>query len=285
MILEAVVFFALLLVTTMLLVALPGTISSRFWITLPACAIALAAAAAAFFGIEHDGPGASALGLTALLLVVLMRGLQPRWSFLGTQLFVAVTMASLAYLVYAAFQTFLAGLSVLAVIASVILLVFETCALLLSISFTFEICDVLSRRRQPRVVPALTRLPWVALQVPSYNEPVEVVRPTLEALAQVDYPNLIVQVVDNNTTDEAVWRPLEELCRTLGPTFTFVHLEDWPGFKAGALNEATKNLPAAVRDPRHCRRGLPRQSAMVAGYDRPLRRCRGRLRADIAALP
>jgi hypothetical protein len=36
MILEAVVFFALLLVTTMLLAVLPGTISRRFWITLPA---------------------------------------------------------------------------------------------------------------------------------------------------------------------------------------------------------------------------------------------------------
>jgi Glycosyltransferase like family 2 len=246
MILEAVVFFALLLVTTMLLAVLPATINSRFWVTLPACAVTLATAAAAFLGIEHDGPGASALGLIALLLVVCMRGLQPRWSFLGAQLFVAVTMASLAYLVYAAFQTFLAGLSLAAVIASVVLLLLETCALLLSVSFTFEICDVLSRRRQPRVVPALTRLPWVALQVPSYNEPVEVVRPTLEALARVDYPNLIVQVVDNNTTDEAVWRPLEQLCSALGSGFTFVHLEDWPGFKAGALNEATKYLPAEV---------------------------------------
>jgi glycosyltransferase involved in cell wall biosynthesis len=245
-ILEAVVFFALLLVTTMLLVVLPGTISSRFWITLPACALALAGAAVAFLAVEHDGPGANALGLTAVVLVVLMRGLQPRWSFLGAQLFVAVTMASLAYLVYAAFQTFLDGLSATAVIASAILLVFETCALLLSVSFTFEICDVLARRRQPRVVPQLTRLPWVALQVPSYNEPVEVVQPTLEALAHVNYPNLIVQVVDNNTTDEAVWRPLEELCRALGPRFTFVHLEDWPGFKAGALNEATRYLPEQV---------------------------------------
>lgn len=246
MILETVIFFALLLVTTMILVVLPDTISSRFWIALPACVLALVATAAVFLAVEHDAPGARALGVTALVLVVLMRTLQPRWSFLGAQLFVAVTMASLAYLVYAAFQTFLAGLPPVAVIASVILLCFETCALLLSVSFTFEICDVLSRRRQARVVPPLTRLPWVALQVPSYNEPVEVVRPTLEALARVDYPNLMIQVVDNNTSDEAVWRPLEQLCSELGDRFTFVHLENWPGFKAGALNEATKYLPEQV---------------------------------------
>jgi len=246
MVLEIVIFFALLLVTTMIIALLPGTISGRLWITLPVCALALAATAAIFVGIEHDGPGASALGLSAILLMLVMRGLQPQWSFLGAQLFVAVAVASLSYLVYAAFQTFLAGLPVVGVIASVLLLFFETCALLLSISFTFEICDVLARKKRPRVVPPLTRLPWVALQVPSYNEPVEVVRPTLEALARVNYPNLIIQVVDNNTTDEAVWRPLEQLCHELGPRFAFVHLEDWPGFKAGALNESTKYLPEEV---------------------------------------
>src|ERR1700683_389733 len=167
MVLETLIFFAFLLVATMLLARLPGVISSRFWIALPACVLALAVAAAAFFGIEQDGPGASALGLSAMVLVLFMRVLQPRWSFLAAQVFVSVTVASLAYLVYAAFQTFLVGLPPVALFASVILLVFETCALLLSISFTFEICDVLGRRRGPRIVPPLTRLPWVALQVAS----------------------------------------------------------------------------------------------------------------------
>jgi GT2 family glycosyltransferase len=88
--------------------------------------------------------------------------------------------------------------------------------------------------------------PWVALQVPTYNEPVDLVRRTLEALARVDYPNLLVQVVDNNTRDEALWRPLEQLCTRLGARFTFLHLEPWPGFKAGALNEATRRLPAEI---------------------------------------
>src|SRR5206468_3667262 len=32
----------------------------------------------------------------------------------------------------------------------------------------------------------------------------------------------------------------------LGPRFQFIHLENWPGFKAGALNEATRRLPKDV---------------------------------------
>src|SRR5438105_3832093 len=93
------------------------------------------------------------------------------------------------------------------------------------------------------IVPATG---WVALQIPTYNEPIDVLRPTLESLARVDYPRLVVQVVDNNTTDPSVWRPLETLCEQLGPRFRFLHLEPWPGFKAGALNEATRRLAPQV---------------------------------------
>src|SRR5262249_2295528 len=89
-------------------------------------------------------------------------------------------------------------------------------------------------------------LPKVAVQVPTYNEPMEVVTETLHSLAALDYPDLIVQVVDNNTPDEASWRALEKLCAELGPRFQFMHLEDWPGYKAGALNEANRRLPDEV---------------------------------------
>jgi cellulose synthase/poly-beta-1,6-N-acetylglucosamine synthase-like glycosyltransferase len=64
------------------------------------------------------------------------------------------------------------------------------------------------------------------------------VRKTLEALAKVDYPNFEVLVMDNNTKDPAVWQPVEEDCTRLGERFRFFHLENWPGFKAGAINHA-----------------------------------------------
>ncbi|HCX68702.1 MAG TPA: hypothetical protein DHK64_14545, partial [Rhodobiaceae bacterium] len=33
-----------------------------------------------------------------------------------------------------------------------------------------------------------------------------------------------------------VWEPVRDYCARLGPRFRFFHLENWPGFKAGALN-------------------------------------------------
>lgn len=246
MILEIVIFFALLLAATMALALLPRTINAHALVGIPVCVVALVATGAAFVEIERDEPGMIVLGLAAVVLVAAMRALQPRWSFLGAQLFVAVSVAAISYLAYAFLQTFFGRLSVIAVVASVVLLILEILALLLSISFTFEICDVLSRSTQLRRPPQLTREPWVALQVPTYNEPVEVVGPTLESLAAIDYPNLIIQVVDNNTSDPDLWKPIEELCSRLGERFMFMHLEDWPGFKAGALNEATPRLPEKV---------------------------------------
>jgi hypothetical protein len=87
-------------------------------------------------------------------------------------------------------------------------------------------------------------LPRVALHVPCHDEPPEVVEQTLHALARLDYPPDAYQVfvVDNNTADPALWHPIAALCDELG--FVFLHLEDWPGFKSGALNYALSATPA-----------------------------------------
>ncbi len=76
----------------------------------------------------------------------------------------------------------------------------------------------------------------VSIHVPIHNEPPEMVRETLIALSKLDYPNFEVLVLDNNTTDPKVWQPVRETCAQLGAHFRFFHLENWPGFKAGALN-------------------------------------------------
>lgn len=80
--------------------------------------------------------------------------------------------------------------------------------------------------------------PKVSIHVPCYNEPPHMVIETLNALAQLDYPNFEVLVIDNNTKDDEVWKPLEEHCAKLGSRFRFFHLPKWPGYKAGALNFA-----------------------------------------------
>jgi cellulose synthase/poly-beta-1,6-N-acetylglucosamine synthase-like glycosyltransferase len=82
--------------------------------------------------------------------------------------------------------------------------------------------------------------PRVSIHVPTYNEPPEMVIDTLDALARLDYDNFEVILLDNNTPDPSVWRPVEVHCAALGPRFRFMHMHGVKGFKAGALNEALK---------------------------------------------
>src|SRR6202161_2198157 len=78
----------------------------------------------------------------------------------------------------------------------------------------------------------------VSVHLPAYNEPPDMLIETLDALARINYPNFEVLVVDNNTRDEAVWRPVEAHCAQLGERFRFFHVSPLAGFKAGALNFA-----------------------------------------------
>lgn len=78
--------------------------------------------------------------------------------------------------------------------------------------------------------------PKVSIHVPCYNEPPEMVKQTLNALANLDYPDFEVLLIDNNTKDPAVWEPVRDYCATLGPRFKFFHVAPLAGFKGGALN-------------------------------------------------
>src|SRR6202167_4718717 len=86
--------------------------------------------------------------------------------------------------------------------------------------------------------PATPASRKVSVHVPAYNEPPDMLIETLNALARLDYPNYEVIVIDNNTRDEAIWRPVEAHCQQLGERFRFAHVAPLAGFKAGALNYA-----------------------------------------------
>jgi len=88
--------------------------------------------------------------------------------------------------------------------------------------------------------------PRVSVHVPCYNEPPDMVIETLDALAAMDYPDFEVLVIDNNTKDEAVWRPVEAHCAKLGPRFRFFHESPLAGFKAGALNYTLRHTDPAA---------------------------------------
>lgn len=101
-----------------------------------------------------------------------------------------------------------------------------------------------SRRRllsAPPLDPAQAEPPYkpfVSIHVPAYEEPPEMLIDTLNALARLDYPNFEVIVVDNNTANEATWRPVQAHCAQLGERFRFFHVKPLSGYKAGALNYA-----------------------------------------------
>ncbi|MDG9881788.1 glycosyltransferase [Pseudomonas sp. GD04058] len=78
--------------------------------------------------------------------------------------------------------------------------------------------------------------PKVSVHVPCYNEPPEMVKQTLNALAALDYPDYEVLIIDNNTKDPAVWEPIKAHCELLGERFKFFHVSPLAGFKGGALN-------------------------------------------------
>ncbi|MBI1335936.1 MAG: glycosyltransferase [Phycisphaera sp.] len=107
----------------------------------------------------------------------------------------------------------------------------------------FEMTELLwlkrwRRRFEPMDLPVGVPQPRVSIHIPVCREPASMVFKTLHSLANLDYENFEVLVISNNTPDERMWKPVEELCARLGKRFRFFHLENWPGYKAGALNFA-----------------------------------------------
>jgi len=95
----------------------------------------------------------------------------------------------------------------------------------------------------PPLVPEITA-PKVSIHIPAHNEPPEMLKQTLDAVARLDYPNLECVLVINNTPDPAMWLPIEEHCRLLGERFKFLRADNVEGFKAGALRLAMENTAA-----------------------------------------
>ncbi|MDE2079637.1 MAG: glycosyltransferase [Patescibacteria group bacterium] len=77
---------------------------------------------------------------------------------------------------------------------------------------------------------------FVSVVVPTYNEPPALLMRTLDALSRLDHKDFEALIIDNNTKDPRIWRPVESYAQRLGHKFRFFHVENLPGFKAGALN-------------------------------------------------
>jgi len=163
---------------------------------------------------------------------------------MGGQIFYGFLIQTVASaLVWTGAEAMTAGMGTMSTVAFAILLTAQVILLAVMLIDGLELTEVVwSAEWRRKFTPVRGDLsgytPKVSIHVPCYNEPAHMVIETLNKLAAMGYPNFEVLVIDNNTKDEEVWKPLEEHCRNLGPRFRFFHLPKWPGYKAGALNFA-----------------------------------------------
>jgi cellulose synthase/poly-beta-1,6-N-acetylglucosamine synthase-like glycosyltransferase len=133
---------------------------------------------------------------------------------------------------------------------SYILLAAEGGGLSLIVVFSFYSLDAATRRRWTRVAEASPHdaafRPKVAFEVPVFNEPFEMVRQTVLHLVQQDYPrDRFTVVVADDSTDLKTRGPLASFCAGVGAMY--VTRPGRGGYKAGALNHATRQLPPDVK--------------------------------------
>lgn len=218
----------------------------------PATFAILAAAALVTWLLTHQPASVLPFGLSLFIAALAQRRL-PGFSAAGRLFMTTYVGMVVAFVIWGSWFLLTIPVSpltrALLLAGYPLLVVTLPSGLLQSITDWEVLCRSTWRRRRelPRrgSTEPRTRYPKVSLHVPAYAEPPELVIATLDALAALDYPNFEVLVIDNNTKDPALWRPVESHCWRLGPRFRFFHLDTWPGAKAGALNFA---LAQTARD-------------------------------------
>jgi cellulose synthase/poly-beta-1,6-N-acetylglucosamine synthase-like glycosyltransferase len=212
--------------------------------------VALVGATAISIGSLLGIPGrnSAAAGLAFVAFGLAWLPTTRNWSLRGHLAWTSTTLFTVAYLGYMLVWTLQSQLGVIGTCGGLVLWLLELAAFTFGLVSGRELLDVLTRRKWERrhlddPCAAPTAFPFVSLHVPAYNEPPEMVLATLESLLRIDYPAFEIVMIDDNTTDTALWRPVENFCASRD--ISFHHLEDWPGYKSGALNYAL-----AVTDPR-----------------------------------
>jgi exo-beta-1,3-glucanase (GH17 family)/cellulose synthase/poly-beta-1,6-N-acetylglucosamine synthase-like glycosyltransferase len=189
----------------------------------------------------------------ALLLSVLLS--LPLLAMNGVTLWQSVTLASAANAVGAWFAAvfafwnghyFVTGAAIALGLGIILLIPL----IVIALARIDELAQIAFGRKSLRLIAPSVPLapdapsPKVSIHIPAYNEPPEMLKQTLDAVAGLDYPNFECVVVINNTPDPALWRPIEDHCAALGERFKFVRAENLQGFKAGALRLAMVHTAA-----------------------------------------
>ena len=214
--------------------------------------VVLAAAVAGVLKLLRVSEHRTVIGVASVIAASLIwLPVTRRWNARAHMCWASSIFLFVTYLVFALEWTFKSHLGVASTIGALLLWVFEVLAAIMACAYLWEICDALgtehwTRRVTPQVTfdVASADLPMVSLHVPAHNEPPDMVIDTLRSLLRIDYPRFEIILIDDNTDDEALWRPVEAWCRR--HDVKFAHLADWPGYKSGALNYALRELT----DPR-----------------------------------
>jgi cellulose synthase/poly-beta-1,6-N-acetylglucosamine synthase-like glycosyltransferase len=224
----------------------PATRRFAFAVAGTAVLAAIVAVALRLLGVTEHNTIAAVTGLAAGSLVWLP--VTRRWNARGHLCWASSIFLFVIYLAYVLDWTFASHLGVASTIGGLLLWCFEVFAAVLACAYLWEICDAVGSETWLREVtptataelPAVRDLPFVSLHVPAHNEPPDMVIDTLRSLMRLEYPNYEVILIDDNTDDESLWRPVERWCAR--HRVKFAHLQDWPGYKSGALNYALRKL-------------------------------------------
>jgi cellulose synthase/poly-beta-1,6-N-acetylglucosamine synthase-like glycosyltransferase len=226
--------------------AWPATRRFAFALVGTAVLAALVAVAMRLLGVTEHNTIAGVIGLAAGSLIWLP--VTRRWNGRAHLCWATSIFLFIVYLDYVLQWTFDSHLGPASEAGGLVLWFFELFAAILASAYLWEICDAIgSETWRRRVAPATTAqlpvaadLPFVSLHVPAHNEPPDMVIDTLRKLLWLDYPNYEIILIDDNTDDESLWRPVERWCKR--HNVKFAHLEDWPGYKSGALNYALRQM-------------------------------------------
>ncbi len=116
------------------------------------------------------------------------------------------------------------------------------CAVLLLLQLVMMLLRPLTLRLPPAAGEprAASPAPVFSVHVATHSEPPELVIRTIAALQRQDWPagRYEIIVMDNNTADPALWRPVQAYCARQGAGVRFLHRSGVQGAKAGALNIA-----------------------------------------------
>lgn len=251
MFVQIVIFVSIsLTLTSLILFSLGARFQSKHWfLSLLVTGVVASAAWSLQLLVTGESLPFSLTVLFSLAFSAVVVACFEYWNAIGHAAFAAVVATAAAFMAYALFVIGAAGLGPWSMAFALVLFVLQLGTLTLLVANMFEIIDVICRTKWTRIPTeklVVDYQPKVSLHVPIHSEPPELVIETLDALARLDYPDYEVIVIDNNTADEDLWRPVEAHCNKLGSKFRFFHLMPWPGYKSGALNFALTETAAAA---------------------------------------